>query len=280
MNAMKNIDSYTHVRGESLYVDDIITRHDTLYGLVFDSPIAHGTILSIDYSKAEKLKGVVKIFTHQDIDGENQIGGIIADEPLFAEKVVHFCGQPIAFIVAETELIAKKARKLIAIEYEELPVITTAKEAKEKASFINDPRTFKMGDANKAFEDCDFVFEGTTFSNGQEHLYLESQGCYAIPLENGGIKIFSSTQGPTAVQRTAATVLGLPMHKIEVEVIRLGGGFGGKEDQATPWSVIAALAVHKLKKPIKYILNRDDDLRMTGKRHPYTSTYKIGLNKE
>ena len=280
MNAMKNIDSYTHVRGESLYVDDIITRHDTLYGLVFDSPIAHGTILSIDYSKAEKLKGVVKIFTHQDIDGENQIGGIIADEPLFAEKVVHFCGQPIAFIVAETELIAKKARKLIAIEYEELPVITTAKEAKEKASFINDPRTFKMGDANKAIEDCDVVFEGTTFSNGQEHLYLESQGCYAIPLENGGIKIFSSTQGPTAVQRTAATVLGLPMHKIEVEVIRLGGGFGGKEDQATPWSVIAALAVHKLKKPIKYILNRDDDLRMTGKRHPYTSTYKIGLNKD
>ncbi|MEK6155093.1 molybdopterin cofactor-binding domain-containing protein [Flavobacteriaceae bacterium 3-367] len=277
---MKNIDSYTHVRGESLYVDDIITRHDTLYGVVFDASKAHAVITSIDYSKAEALNGVVKIFTHQDIPGENQIGGIIADEPLFAEKEVHFWGQPIALIVAETELIARKARKLIEIAYEELPVIVTAKEAKEKASLISPPRTFKMGDADRAFAACDFVYEGETFSNGQEHLYLESQGCYAFPLENGAIKIFSSTQGPTAVQRTTAKVLGVPMHKIEVEVIRLGGGFGGKEDQATPWSVMAGLAVHHLKKPVKFILNRHDDLRMTGKRHPYESSYKIGLNKD
>ncbi len=280
MKSMKNIDSYTHVRGESLYVDDIMTRQDTLFGLVFDSPKAHGQILSVDYTKAEALEGVVKIFTARDIDGENQIGGIIADEPLFAEKEVHFWGQPIAFIVARSEAIAKKARKLIHIEIKELPVITTAKEAKEKGSLINDPRTFKMGDTETAFAHCDYIFKGETFSNGQEHLYLETQGCYAMPLENGGIKIFSSTQGPTAVQRTAARVLGIPMHKIEVEVIRLGGGFGGKEDQATPWSVMAALAVRKLKKPVKYIVNRHDDLRMTGKRHPYESSYKIGLNKD
>lgn len=280
MKTMKNIDSFTHVRGESLFVDDLMLRQDTLFGLVFDSPKAHGKIKSVDYSKAEALDGLVKIFTYKDVLGENQIGGIIPDEPLWAENEVHFWGQPIAFIVAKSEAIAKKARTLITIDIEELPVITTAKEAKEKGSFINAPRSFNLGNTQNAFSECEYVFEGETFSNGQEHLYLETQGCYAVPQENGNIKITSSTQGPTAVQKTAAKVLGIPMHKIEVDVIRLGGGFGGKEDQATPWAVMAAVAVQHLNRPVKYMLNRHDDLRMTGKRHPYSSFYKIGLTKD
>ncbi|QXP72393.1 molybdopterin-dependent oxidoreductase [Tenacibaculum sp. AHE15PA] len=277
---MKNIDSYTHVRGESLFVDDLMLRQDALIGLCFDSPKAHGKIKLVDYSKAEALEGVVKIFTYKDVLGENQIGGIIPDEPLWAENEVHFWGQPIAFIVAKTEAIAKKARALITIDIEELPVITTAKEAKEKNSFINAPRSFKLGDSSGSFSECEYVFEGETFSNGQEHLYLETQGCYAVPLENGNIKLTSSTQGPTQVQKTAAKVLGIPMHKIEVDVIRLGGGFGGKEDQATPWAVMTAVAVQHLNRPVKYMLNRHDDIRMTGKRHPYSSFYKIGLTKD
>ncbi len=277
---MKNIDSYTHVRGESIFVDDLMLRQDTLIGLCFDAPKAHGKIKSVDYSKAEALAGIEKIFTYKDILGENQIGGIIPDEPLWAEDEIHFWGQPIAFIVAETEAIAKKARALIKIDIEELPVITTAKLAKEKKSFINEPRSFKLGNTTKAFAECEYVIEGETFSNGQEHLYLETQGCYAIPQENGNIKIVSSTQGPTSVQKTVAKVLGISMHKIEIDVTRLGGGFGGKEDQATPWAVMAAVAVQHLNKPVKYVLDRHDDLRMTGKRHPYSSSYKIGLNKE
>ncbi len=277
---MKNIDSFTHLRGESIFVDDIITRQDTLFGLTFDSPKAHGKIISVNYAKAEAVPGVIKIFTYKDILGENQIGGIIPDEELWAEKEVHFIGQPIAFIVAKSEKIAKKAKQLIEIEIEELPVITTAKEAKEKGSFINAPRSFNLGNTENAFKNSDFIFTGETFSNGQEHLYLETQGCYAIPQENGNIKLISSTQGPTAVQKTTAKVLGVPMHKIEVDVTRLGGGFGGKEDQATPWAVMTAVAVQHLKKPVKYILNRHDDLRMTGKRHPYQSSFKIGINKD
>ncbi len=277
---MKNIDSFGHLRGESLFVDDIITRQDTLFGLVFDSPKAHGKIISVNYAKAEAIKGVIKIFTYKDILGENQIGGIIPDEPLWAEKEVHFIGQPIAFIVAKNEAIAKKARALIKIDIEELPVITTAKEAKEQGSFINAPRSFKLGNTENSFAKCNYVYEGNTFSNGQEHLYLETQGSYAIPMENGNIKITSSTQGPTIVQKTVAKVLGIPMHKIEVDVIRLGGAFGGKEDQATAWAVMTAVAVQQLKKPVKFVLNRHDDMRMTGKRHPYESTFKIGLTKD
>jgi len=280
MKSIQNIDSYGHVRGESLFLDDINIQQGTLFGLVFDSPKAHGKIATIDYADAENLQGVIKIFTYKDIPGENQIGGIIPDEPLFANDEVHFIGQPIAFIVAESESIAKKARALIKIEIDELPVITGAKEAFKKEKLINKPRTFSLGNTSEAFKNCDYIYEGEVFTNGQEHLYLETQGAYAVPMENGNIKITSSTQGRTAVQKTTAKVLNLGMHKIEVDVIRLGGGFGGKEDQATPWAVMAALATYHLKKPVKFILNRHDDLRMTGKRHPYESDFKIGLSKD
>lgn len=279
MNDLKNKDAYGHVRGESLFVDDLNVLQGTLHGLVFDSPKAHGVIKKLDISEALAMPGVQYIFTAKDIPGENQIGGIIPDEPLLAEGEVHFMGQPIAFIVADSERIAKKARALIAIEIEELPVITTAREAFAKGLFINAPRTFSKGAVDTAFAKCKYVFEGRARSNGQEHLYLETQGAYAIPMENGHIKITSSTQGPTQVQKATAKVLGLPMHNIEVEVIRLGGGFGGKEDQATPWAAMTALAAQQLKKPIKFILNRHDDLRMTGKRHPYDSDFKIGLDE-
>ena len=276
---MKNIDSIGHVRGESIYVDDLALREGTLFALVFDADIAHAKIKSIDYSKALELPGVVDVLDHKDIKGINQIGGIIPDEPLFGNDHIHFWGMPIALVVAESEFICRKAKKLIEIEYEELPVVTDPRAAQKNNDLIIPPRTFKLGDADQAFAECDYVFEGRAYSNGQEQLYLETQGAYAFPMENGSIKISSSTQGPTAVQKTAARVLGLPMHKIEVDVTRIGGGFGGKEDQATAWAVMAALAAQKLNRPVKYILHRMDDMRITGKRHPYSSDYKIGLDK-
>lgn len=278
--SVKNIDSNTHVRGESIYVDDLNVRQGTFFAVVFDAPVAHGKIKSVNYSKAEAVEGVERIFTYKDIPGENQIGGIIPDEPLFANKEIHFWGMPIALIVADSEFIARKARALIEIDIEELTVITTAKEAKEKNSFINAPRSFGIGNVDKAFKNCDYVFEGETFSNGQEHLYIETQGSYVEPLENGNLRVISSTQGPTAVQKAISKVLGLPMHKIEIDVTRLGGGFGGKEDQANPWAAMTALAAYLLNQSVKLILNRHDDIRMTGKRHPYESTFKIGLSKD
>ena len=276
---MKNIDSAGHVTGKSIYLDDVNTHWGTQYSVVFDAPVAHGTIKKVDYSKARALPGITRIFTYEDIPGENQIGGIIPDEPLFAENEIHFWGQPIALIVGESEVICRKARKLIEIEIEELPVITDPREAFQKNQLIAPPRTFKLGDPDLVWDSCEYVFEGQADSNGQEHLYIETQGAYAWPMENGNIKIVTSTQGPTAVQRTAAKVLGVFMHNIEVDVTRLGGGFGGKEDQATPWAVMVALAAKLLNAPVKFSMHRMDDMRMTGKRHPYSSDYKIGLDK-
>jgi xanthine dehydrogenase large subunit len=277
---MKNIDSYTHVRGESVYLDDIPIVNGTLYAAVFDSPVAHGKIKSIDTAAAINMHGVVRIFTAKDIPGQNQIGGIVPDEELLADEHVHFCGMPVVLVVAETEEAARAAVKKIKIDIEPLDIITDPREAKEKGELIIPPRTFQIGDTSAAWSQCDHIFEGSTETNGQEHLYIETQGAYAIPLENGAIRIYSSTQGPTAVQRTAARVLDLPMNKIEVDTTRLGGGFGGKEDQATTWGVMCALATYHLKRPVKYALHRMEDMRMTGKRHPYSSDFKIGLNKE
>ena len=277
---MKNYDSEKHVKGDSQFVDDLLTPAGLLHIVVFSSSVAHGKILKIDHSEALKSIGVAGIITSKDIPGENQIGGIIQDESLLAEEYVHFIGQPIALVVADTILHAKDACTKIKIEFEKLHVITDPREAYQKGELIMPPRVFASGDVDSTWEKCDYVIDGIAESGGQEHLYLETQGAFAYPLETGGIRIISSTQGPTQVQRASAKILGLPMNKVEVDVTRIGGGFGGKEDQATTWGCVAALAAWKLQKPVKVILSRQDDMRMTGKRHPYSSDFKIGLNKE
>ncbi|MBD0297190.1 MAG: molybdopterin-dependent oxidoreductase, partial [Flavisolibacter sp.] len=277
---MKNIDSRTHTRGESIYLDDIPLVAGTLYGAAFGSPVAHGIIKHVDLSIAQQMPGVIRIFTYQDITGENQIGGIVPDEPLLAEEEVHFCGMPIAFVVAETDEATRAAVKRIKVEIEPLEVITDPRVAQAKGELIVPMRKFILGNTDDAWQACDYLFEGTANTNGQEHLYIETQGAYAIPQENNALKIYSSTQGPTAVQRAACRVLGFPMHQIEVDVTRLGGGFGGKEDQANTWAALCALAAFHLKRPVKYALHRMEDMAMTGKRHPYSSDFKIGLDKD
>lgn len=277
---MKNLDSKSHVRGESVYLDDVPLLQGTLFACVYDSPVAHGKLKNLDVSEAEKLAGVVKIITAKDLIGENQIGGILPDEPLLADAEVHFCGMPVAIVLAETEEQARHAAKLIKAEIEPLEIITDAREAQAKNELIAPPKHFKLGNAETAFKSCEFVFEGRADVNGQEHLYIETQGAYAIPTEAGGLKIYSSTQGPTAVQRAVSRVTGLPMNQIEVDVTRLGGGFGGKEDQANAWAAVCAVGAQITKRPVKYALHRMEDMRMTGKRHPYSADYKIGLDKD
>lgn len=277
---MRNIDSHSHVRGESIYLDDIPLVQGTLFACVFDSPVAHGSLNSVDTSEAENTEGVFKVVTAGHLIGENQIGGIVPDEPLLAEGEVHFAGQPIAIVLAESEELARKAAKKITAEIQELEPIIDPRVAAANGDLIVPPKKFILGDVESAFKNCDHVFEGRTETNGQEHLYIETQGAFAVPTEQGGLKIYSSTQGPTAVQRAVCRVTGLAMHEVEVDVQRLGGGFGGKEDQANAWAAICAVGAQLTKRPVKYALHRMDDMRMTGKRHPYSSDYKIGLDKD
>ena len=277
---VKNIDSTSHVRGESVYLDDIPLVHGTLFACVFDSSVAHGKLISIDTRDAQSSEGVIRIIIAKDLIGENQIGGIVPDEPLLADGEVHFQGMPIAVVLATSEELARKAAKKITAEIEPLEAVTDPRVAAAKNDLIVPPKRFKMGDTESAFKNCEHVFEGRAGVNGQEHLYIETQGAYAVPTENGGIKVYSSTQGPTAVQRAVCRVTGLAMHQVEVDVQRLGGGFGGKEDQANAWAAICAVGTQLTKRPVKYALHRMEDMRMTGKRHPYSADYKIGLDKD
>jgi xanthine dehydrogenase large subunit len=276
---MNNLDSKSHVRGESIYVDDIPLVQGTLYACVFDSPVAHGKLIGVNTGAAELSRGVVRVITAKDIIGDNQIGGILPDEPLLADGEVHFQGQPIAIVVATSEELARKAAKKITADIERLEVVTDPRVAAANGDLIVPPKKFILGETDKAFYRCEHVFEGRTETNGQEHLYIETQGAYCVPTESG-IKIYSSTQGPTAVQRAICKVTGLPMHQVEIETQRLGGGFGGKEDQANAWAAVVAVACQLTKRPVKYALHRMEDMRMTGKRHPYSADYKIGLDKD
>ncbi len=277
---MHNLDSKSHVRGESVFLDDVPFVRGTLYACVSDSPVAHGVLRSVNTRAAETSDGVVRVITAKDLVGENQIGGILPDEPLLADGEVHFQGQPIAIVVAESEELARKAAQKIEVKIDPLAVVTDPRTAAANGALIIPPKKFVLGDTASAFSNCDHVFEGRADINGQEHLYIETQGAYALPLEKGGLRIYSSTQGPTAVQRTVCRVTGLQMHEVEVDVQRLGGGFGGKEDQANAWACICAVAAQLTKRPVKYALHRMEDMRMTGKRHPYSADYKIGLDRD
>lgn len=271
-------DPFLHVRGESLFIDDRLVPAGTLHAAPVPSLIARGRLLAVETTAALAAPGVHAVLTAADIPGQNQIGGIIPDEPLLAEATLDYIGQPAALVVAETPAAARAAARLVALRCEEEEPIFDPREAARRGELIQPPRTFAIGDVESAWTQCDYIIEGCAESGGQEHLYLETQGALAWPEEQGGIKLISATQSPSTVQKTVARVLGLPMHQVEVDLLRLGGGFGGKEDQATAWAALAALAAWKLKKPVKLVLRRQEDMRYTGKRHPYSSDYKIGLN--
>ena len=277
---MKHIDAVSHTRGESQYVDDMPQPSEMLYAAVFSSPVMHGKIMALHVQDACSMDGIVAVLTSKDIPGENQIGPIIQDEELLASAEVCYVGQPVALVIGTSPEIARKGVRKITIDVEQRPAITDPKEAFSKGNIIGSPRTFILGDVEATWQKCDLVLEGVCDVGGQEHVYLETQRARAIPLEENNLCIYSATQGPSAVQRHAAKVLGLPDHNIEVDVKRLGGGFGGKEDQATPWACMAALAAWHTKKPVELVLGRADDIKMTGKRHPYKSDFKIGVTRE
>lgn len=277
---MKHFDAKLHVKGKSIFAGDIPEPESTLHAAVFTSPYAHGKILSLNISQAEISPGVIRVITAEDIPGENEIGNIVMDEPLLAGDTVHFIGEPVAIILAETRSQAYKARNTVSMEIEELEAVIDPREAARRGYLIVPPRTFSCGDTQKAESECIHLIRGTAETGGQEHLYLETQSTLCTRGEGNALQITSSTQSPSFVQKIAARVLGLPIHLIQVDVLRLGGAFGGKEDQATPWAVMAALGAHLTERPVKLILKRHEDLINTGKRHPYSCDFRIGLNKD
>ena len=277
---MENIDAPYHTRGESEYVDDVAPPEEMLHGAIFGSPVAKGTIESLDVSGALERDGVVAVITADDIPGENNVGPIFGDEGMLAEDEVTFIGEPVAFVVAETHALARDAVDDIEIEVDEQAPVVDPREAHARGDTIGQPRTFELGDVDEAWDKCDVVVEGSCEIAGQEHIYLETNRARAVPEEGDRVKLFSSTQSPYNVQRAVARILDVEEHMVEVDVKRLGGGFGGKEDQATQFGCMVSLAAQILDTPVQVVLHRLDDMEMTGKRHPYSTDYKIGLSAD
>lgn len=277
---MSAADSELHLRGASRFVADMPVPRDTIHLAIVESPSAHGTLLDVERDAALAHPGVHAVLMAQDVPGANQIGGIVADEPLLAEHAVHYVGQPIALVCADSPASARAAARLVVPRIEPAPAILDASLARSRGELLVPTRTFACGDVDQALATAAHVFHGEVSIGAQEHLYLETQSALAHPTESGGVRVLSATQSPTAVQRTIARVLGVAMHRIEVEVPRLGGGFGGKEDQATSFACLAALAAHRLGRPARLVLRRDEDLRITGKRHPYRARYRLGLDAD
>ena len=230
-----------HVTGAATYIDDMPEVAGTLHGFLVKSPVACGELRDVNVDAALQSTGVATIVTVDDIPGTNDIAPIIRGEPLLAEREIEYVGHPIACIVASSFAAARDAAALVELDIDERPPVLSIADALAAESYVAKPQVMKRGDAEKAIAKAQHRLGGHLSIGGQDHFYLEGQIALAVPQEDRDMLVYSSTQNPTEVQHGVARVLGLALGDVAVEVRRMGGGFGGKESQATIVAAIAAL---------------------------------------
>jgi xanthine dehydrogenase large subunit len=274
--------AHLHVTGSATFTDDMPELAGTLYAAIIKSPVAHGELMGdgIDREAILKEHGVVAVYTAKDIPGENNCGPIVHDDPFLAVCKVEFLGQAVAVVVAREMLYAREAAHKAKVLVKELPPILTIDEAMAAQSFVMPPKGITRGNASEAIANAPRKVKGSTETGQQEQFYMEGQITYAVPREDGQLTLYSSTQHPDGNQREAAAALNLSTNDVEVICRRMGGGFGGKEGNASIFSQSAALAAFKLQKPVKLRMNRDDDMMITGKRHDFRIDYEVGYDDE
>jgi xanthine dehydrogenase large subunit len=272
--------AHKHVSGTAAFIDDLPEPAGTLHACLGLSTIAHGTIEGMDLSAVRKAPGVVDVLTAADVPGVNDISPTgRADEPILADGRVEFHGQPVFCVVATTREAARRACRLARIEYRELSFVADIGELDPaSAKMVTAPLTLKRGDAAAAIAAAPRRLKGRMRIGGQEHFYLEGHVALAIPGEDGDVTVLSSTQHPSEVQHMVSHALGVPAHSVNVEVRRMGGGFGGKETQANLFAAVAAIAATRLGRAVKIRPDRDDDMRATGKRHDFLVDYEVGFD--
>lgn len=278
--ALSHESAVLHVTGRASYVEDLATRTGNMaYAWPIASPHAHAHIRELDFSAASIMPGVLCCLGARDVPGENDVGPVRHDEPLFPTEV-SFCGQPVAWVVGETLEQARLAAERVRIAYEPLPALTSLAAAIAADSYHGPSEQMRRGEPERELSTADLQLEGELFINGQEHFYLETQAALAVPEEAGGVFVHSSTQHPAETQEVVARVLGVAKHWVTVQCLRMGGAFGGKETQANTWAAVAALAASKLHRPVLVRLTRAQDMTMTGKRHPFLARFRAGFSTE
>lgn len=267
-----------HVSGEALYTHDLALRDPrALHAWPVQSRHAHAKIRRISCERASEISGVHAVLTASDVPGVNDTGPVRHDEPLFPSEIM-FHGQPIAWVIAEQEVVARKAAALVEVEVEELPAVTSLTAALESEHFLTDPVRIERGDVTSVFAAAPRRLEGELLVGGQEHFYLETQAAYAYVDESGEVFVHSSTQHPSETQTIVARVLGCPANRVVCQSLRMGGAFGGKEVQGSLFACVAALGAKKTGRPVSVRLDRRRDMIMTGKRHPFIGRFRVGFD--
>jgi len=279
-HGLKHESAVGHVTGRAQYIEDTALRRPMLELWPVCSPHAHAKILRRDASAARRAPGVRVVLLAEDVPGHNDVGCARKDEILLADTEVRYHGHLVAVVVAESIEAARAAAKLVEVDYEPLPAILTVPEAIAAGSFHTEPNYMRRGDWDGALATSPRRFDGEFELGGQEHFYLETHAAWAEVDPEGNVFVASSTQHPSEIQTIVSEVLHVPRHRIVVQAPRMGGGFGGKETQGNTWAALVALAALKTGRPARIQLDRDLDMILTGKRHPFYSKFSVGHDDE
>ncbi|MFP6860884.1 xanthine dehydrogenase molybdopterin binding subunit [Pseudomonas sp.] len=276
--SVKHESADKHVSGEAVYVDDRLEFPNQLHVYARMSDRAHARIVSIDTAPCYAIPGVAIAITSKDVPGQLDIGPVVAGDPLLADGKVEYVGQVVIAVGADSLETARKAAMAAIIEYEDLEPVLDVVDALRKKHFVLDSHQHKIGNSSAELATAPRRLQGSLHIGGQEHFYLETQISSVMPTEDGGMIIYTSTQNATEVQKLVAEVLGVPMHKIVIDMRRMGGGFGGKETQAAGPACLCAVIAHLTGRPTKMRLPRVEDMQITGKRHPFYVEYDVGFD--
>ena len=267
-----------HACGAAAYTDDVPEPRGTLFAALGVSPVAHGRLRGLDLAAVRAAPGVVDVIVAADLPGVNDVGPIVHDDPILADGTLHFAGQPVFAVAATSVAAARRAATLAHMDIEPLPAILTIDEALAADAFVVAPVHVTRGNAAQALARAPHRVQGEIRSGGQDHFYLEGQIALAVPQEAGGMHVHTSTQHPGEVQHMVSRALGIDASAVVVQCRRMGGGFGGKETQMSLFACVAAVLARRTGRAVKLRLDRDDDMRSTGKRHAFLYRYDVGFD--
>lgn len=268
------------VSGQARYIDDMPEAANIHHVAVGVSPVTSGTITSIDLAQVKTSEGVIDVITVDDIPGHTDIGPVFPGDPLLAGSEILYHSQPIFAVLATSVNLARQATLKANIVIAPTPACLSISQAKKEQNFVRPPHFMRRGDFAKSYAQSPIQLEGKMIIGGQEHMYLEGQVSMAIPEEEDRMLVYSSSQHPSEVQKLIAEVLDIKLHKVVVDMRRMGGGFGGKETQAAQWACLAALFASRNKVAVKLRLPRMLDMMATGKRHPFENQFKVGTDNQ
>jgi CO/xanthine dehydrogenase Mo-binding subunit len=280
------VDSSEKATGSLAFLQDI-TLPGMLHARMAFAGRPHAGIKALRLDRMLSVPGVHAVVAANDVPGRNRVGVVLDDQPLFASHKVRYEGDCLALVGASDPETAAKAAGLVDCEFEDLPSVLTVEDAKlPEAPLIHDggnlavERALLKGDVAQGEALSEFIVERTFRTPVQEHAYIEPLGAMAVPHGDGSIEILAPAQCPFYIRDAVARCLGLPLSRVRVIQLPMGGAFGGKED--VPSEICGRLAVlaMKTRRPVRMLLDREEDILYTSKRHPMTLNYRMGCDRD